>query len=52
MTSRPLRRRAVRIAAISMALVGLLLLVVMTATDLLVARNLPQQVWTTGSATS
>jgi signal transduction histidine kinase len=40
MTSRPLRRRAVRIAAISMALVGLLLLVVLTATDLLVARNL------------
>jgi two-component system sensor histidine kinase CiaH len=40
MTSRPLRRRAVRIAAISMAVVGLLLFVVMTATDLLVARNL------------
>jgi two-component system sensor histidine kinase CiaH len=39
-TSRPLRRRAVRIAAISMAVVGVLLFVVMTATDLLVARNL------------
>jgi signal transduction histidine kinase len=38
--SRPLRRRALRIAAISMAVVGLLLLVVMTAVDLLVARNL------------
>jgi signal transduction histidine kinase len=40
MTSRPLRRRALRIAGFSMAMVGLLLLVVMTATDLLVARNL------------
>jgi hypothetical protein len=40
MSSRPLRRRAVRIAAISMAVVGLLLVLLMTATDLLVARNL------------
>lgn len=40
MSSRPVRRRAARIAAISMAVVGFLLLLVMTATDLLVARNL------------
>src|ERR1035437_7961055 len=40
MRSHPLRRRAVRIAAISMAVVGLLLVLLMTATDLLVARNL------------
>ncbi|MDQ2960690.1 MAG: HAMP domain-containing histidine kinase [Candidatus Dormibacteraeota bacterium] len=38
--SRPLRRRALRTATISMAAVGLLLLVLLTATDLLVARNL------------
>jgi signal transduction histidine kinase len=40
MSSRPLRGRARRIAAISMAVVGLLLVLLMTATDLLVARNL------------
>jgi two-component system, OmpR family, sensor histidine kinase CiaH len=40
MRSRWLRQRAVRIAAISMAVVGLLLILLMTATDLLVARNL------------
>lgn len=40
MRSRWLRQRAVRIAAISMGVVGLLLLLLMTATDLLVARNL------------
>ncbi len=38
--SRPLRRRALRTATISMAVVGLLLVVLLTATDLLVARNL------------
>jgi two-component system sensor histidine kinase CiaH len=40
MNSSPLRQRALRIAAISMAVVGLVLIVLMLATDLLVARNL------------
>nr|MDQ2959913.1 hypothetical protein [Candidatus Dormibacteraeota bacterium] len=40
MNSTPLRQRALRIAAITMGVVGLGLLVLMVATDLLVARNL------------
>ena len=40
MSSVPLRRRAVRIAAVSMAVVGLIFVVLMVVVDLVVARNL------------